>query len=260
MNEFKQLLDSELLNEDTKTALNEAIESFKENAITSARSELEVEFATKLVEHKETISSDMTNLIMETVKTEIEELKEDIAHYKEIEPEYARKLQEFKDEFTSKLSESFTSLVTESVAAEIDELREDLVESKNNKFGMDLYESFKSTFETLGVSKDEQALQDELKKLQSQLKESVDEIESLNHQKELNKLLDNLSGSKREIMATILESVKTDKLESRYNETIESVLKESVDDNNNNVDDKDDDNNNALSESDVSWLKKFQIK
>jgi len=228
MSAFKKLLESELLNDDTKVALEEAIAAFKEESITEAKGQLEVEYAKKMLAEKQEIAAKMTDLINEAVTQEIEELKEDIAHYKNIEPKYAQKLETFKIEYAKKLSESFEALVESHVKEEISELHDDLMEAKQNNFGMKLYESFKGVFDKLGVSDDIQAIKDELETSKSALSESESEVAKLQREQVLEGLLDNLSGSKREVMKTILESVSTDNLDQRYKETIDSVLEESV--------------------------------
>lgn len=225
---FKQLLESELLNDETKTSLQEAIEAFKEEAITEARNSLEVEYAKKLLAEKEEITKKMFALVNEAVEAEIDELKEDISYYKNIEPKYAQKLTEFKEEYKKTLSENFESLVEAQVKSELIELKDDLMEAKNNNFGMKLFESFKETFEKLGISEDVQTIKTELEAVNKSLKESEETVAKLQRDQLMEGLLSNLTGSKREVMKTVLENVASDKLEARYNETIDSVLNESV--------------------------------
>ena len=255
MSAFKKLLESELLNDDTKVALEEAITSFKEEAITEAKKDLEVEYAKKMLAEKQEIAAKMTALINEAVTQEIDELKEDIKHYKAIEPTYAKKLEEFKVSYAEKLTESFEGLVESHVKEEIKELHDDLLEAKQNNFGMKLYESFKSTFDKLGVSDDIQAIKDELEATQTKLSESSDKVTQLNHEKILEGLLKNLTGNKRKVMETILESVKTADLDQRYNETIDSVLEESVKNDDEVVIKESVTDENALKEEDKARIK-----
>ena len=227
--ELQKLLESDLLNEETKKELSEAIETIMEDAVATAKSELEAEYAKKFVAEKEELVKSLNELIAESVESEIKELIDDINHYKEIEPTYAAKLQEFKEEYAKKLNESFAGLVESAVQDEMAELKDDLMESKNNHFGMQIFESFKETFEKLGISEDMKSLKEAHEKLEAELTESKQTISTMVRESKMGELLGNLSGSKREVMKTILENVETDKLESRYNETIDSVLEESVD-------------------------------
>ena len=249
---FKQLLESELLNEETKTSLQEAIEAFKEQAITEAKNSLEVEYAKKLLAEKEELTKKMFALVNEAVQAEIDELKEDIKYYKDIEPKYAQKLTEFKDEYAKQLSESFEGLVETQVKSEMVELKEDLVEAKQNNFGMKLFESFKETFEKIGITEDVQSIKAELETVTKSLEESTEEVAKMKREQLMEGLLSNLTGSKREVMKTVLENVDSEKLEARYNETIDSVLNESTGDKGDkkvvteSTDEKDSENNTDL--------------
>jgi hypothetical protein len=227
MNQFETLLESELLNSETKAALTEAIESFKAEAITEAKKELEVDYAKKLLAEKEALAKNLYALINEAVSEEISELKEDIKYYKELEPKYAAKLEEFKKEYAAKLSEGFDALVESTVKAEITELREDLNEAKKNNFGMKLFEAFKTTIEKLGIGEDMKSLQESLDALKQEVTAKDATIAELERGKIMESLLSNLNGGKREVMKTILENVATEKLTERYEEVIDSVLTES---------------------------------
>lgn len=228
MKQFETLLESELLNDETKSALAEAIESFKAEAITEAKKELEVDYAKKLLAEKETLAKNLYALINEAVSEEISELKEDIKYYKELEPKYAGKLEEFKKEYAQKLSEGFDALVEKTVKGEITELREDLNEAKKNNFGMKLFEAFRTTFEKLGISEDMQSLQESVEALKQEVTAKDSAIADLERGKVMEGLLSNLNGGKREVMKTILENVETAKLNERYEEVIDSVLSEST--------------------------------
>ena len=228
MKEFQKLLESELLDADTKKDLQESIESFKATVIAEATKNLEVTYAEKVVADKKELAENVYKMIQESVDQEVAELKEDIQHYKDIEPTYAAKLAEFKTEYSKKLSESFEGLVQESTKAEIAELKEDLLEAKKDNFGMEIFESVKATFEKLGVSDDMQKIKDDLAATQAELKESKEIVAKAERSEVMEGLLSNLKGGKREVMQTILENVSTDKLEVRYNETVEKVINEST--------------------------------
>lgn len=259
--ELKQLFESELLNDETKKEITEAVDQIKEEAVTEAKKELEVEYAKKLSEQKEQLSKKMYDLINEAVEEEISELKEDIKYSKEIEPKYAKKLEEFKTEYKKTLSENFNGLVEECVKDEIKELEDDLMEAKNNHFGLQIFEAFKNTFEKIGVTEDVSAIKDKVDELNGKLEESQNKVAELEREKVMEGLLKNLSGSKREVMQTILESVETSKLEGRYNETIDSVLKESSEEDIKNEDNKvineSEDDQTVVKDMDYDYLRKL---
>lgn len=224
--ELKALLESELLNEETKKALTEAVESLKAKAVEEAEEKLEVKYAEKLTEEKKRINEGLEKVISEAVTTEIEELKEDVERYRKMEVEYANKLEEFKSEYASKLEEGVNDLIESQVKEEMSELREDLEESKKLNFGKRLFEAFSAEFESFGFSDDMLDLKKRFDEVSSELKESQDEVMSMRHEKKVNELLEGLKGKKHDVMKTLLEGVAYDKLEERYEQTIESVLEE----------------------------------
>lgn len=225
--ELKELLESDILNEETKASLSAAIESLQESALEEAKKTLEVEYAEKFTTKKQEMEDKLTSLVNESVSAEIQELKEDIQKYRNLEVEYAQKLEEFKEQYAEKLEESVNSFIGESVKEEVQELKEDLLEAKKQNFGKKLFEAFAEEFEQFGVSDDVKKLRSRLSSAMKSLKESKETIENMEREKVMGSLLESLSGSKREVMKTILESVKTEKLEERYNEVIGSILSES---------------------------------
>jgi hypothetical protein len=227
--QFKALLENELLSEDVRKELAEAVEAYKAQLVEDTRKSLEVEFATKFQNDKSEITNKLIALVNEQVAAEMKELKEDIETYRNLEVTYATKLEEFKQEYADKLSEGFETLVKTQVTEEMKELRQDLLEAKKHNFGQKIFEAFKSEFETFGIGPDVVELQNSIDKLQAELTESKTVVSSMEREKVLNGLLSNLSGTKREIMKTILENVATDKLEARYNEAVPSILAEAED-------------------------------
>lgn len=228
MNKLQALFESEVLNEDTKAALKEAIEGIQAEAIAEAKKDLEVEYAQKLEDKQSAVSAELFTMINEAVDQEVCELKDDINRYRDLEVEYAQKLEDFKAEYAQKLQESFESMVQENVSAEIVELKEDLLEAKKNNFGVEIFESFKNVFEEFGVSEDVKDLRVRLKESQQQLKAEKENVAIMTRKATMDTLLESVTGSKREVMKTILENVKTDDLESRFNEVIGKVLQEDV--------------------------------
>lgn len=228
MKELKKLLESELLSEEVKAELKKAVEALKTRLQEDVKADLETEYAKKFVTAKERLAEKMTTLIKEQVSEEIGELKEDIQHYKGLDITYATKLEDFKKEYSEKLSESFHSTVREQVSNELDELREDLLEVKQNKFGQKIFETFSEEFKMFGISVDEKALKEELERTKEFLTESEKAVADMKRETIMKGLLDNLSGTSREIMKTILENVETDKLQTRYDEAIDDVLKDKV--------------------------------
>lgn len=226
MNELKELLESEILTDDTKEAIKSAVETVKENAISEARNNLEVEYAKKLEDEKSKLDEGMTSAINDLVGKEIAELKEDVEHARTLEIRYAEKLEEFKEEYANKLNEAMESKIGSLVEGEVKELKEDLDRAKEDNFGREIFEAFRHTFDRFGISEDMQELKAKMDATQKELAEAQKESARLQREMKVNELLEGLSGKKANVMRTILENVSTDKLEARYNETIDSVLNE----------------------------------
>lgn len=231
MKHLQAILESEILTADTKTQIQTAFEAMREEAIEEASKELEVKYAKKFEERGEAITAELISVVGELVKEEVSELKEDVEKYRGLEVEYATKLEQFKGEYQKKLSEGVQAAVAGLVEEEMGELKEDLEESKKNHLGKRIFEAFKAEYEENGLAEDVTA---EIDSLKAQLAESkkaqakaLQESDELKRGAVMESLLSNLTGTKRAVMQTILESVETGKLEERYNECVSQVLSES---------------------------------
>lgn len=223
MKELKAILESELLNEETKTALTEAVANLKE----AAKKEVEVEYAQKLVAKSQEMAELLPKMVEEAVAQEVEGLKDDIEKYKRLEVSYAEKLAEFKENYAVKMSKKLRSLVEGTVKDEVTELKDDLMEVKKIRIGKRVFEALKQEMAEFGITESEQELKNALDAANAKLEESAAEVDKLTREKTLEGLLSKLTGSKREVMKSILESVDTDKLVTRYEESIEQVLESS---------------------------------
>ncbi len=210
---LKQLFESDLLNEETKTVLREAFDS----ALQAKEAEIETRYAEKLTEAKQELSTSTMEMIEEAVAEELTAVADEIAEARSLEVKYANKLQEFKENYDNKMQEQLTTLVNETVAEELDELKEDIELAKKHQFVLDMFESYKDVYaKTFGETD---------MNIHEQLEEAQKELAELKREKVLENLLDNVTGSKREVAMTILENVATDKLEAKF-EAIRPILLE----------------------------------
>jgi hypothetical protein len=161
----------------------------------AAYRDLEVEYAEKLAEEKQSI---------------------------------AVKLAEEIDALVDKLD----AFLEERFEAELSELEEELEEAQKLSFGSKIFESFKAEFAKF-AQRDEAALENKVARLEdtiASLKESVakaeESKEEVVRESKLDKVLSQLSGVKREQMSILLSSVPTEKLEESYSLYISKVLKE----------------------------------
>lgn len=211
MKQLKELFESALLNEESKTVIAEAFEV----AVKAKETELEAQYAEKLVESEKAILDQLPAIIEEAVAGELSVIAEEIAHARTLEVQYAEKLTTFKEGYAEKNDEQLKIMVAEAVAEEYEELKEDIEVAKKHEFVMSMFESFKDTYERLFGQTDVSVV--------DELKEAKQELDNYKRAEKLNSLLENLQGNKRLIAQTILEGVATDKLEDKF-ESIRSVL------------------------------------
>lgn len=211
MSDLKQLLESSVLNEESKAVIAEAFDA----AVAAKTEKLEQEYEAKLVEAKSEITKDAAALIEEAVSEELEAISEEVTHARTIEVQYAEKLKTFKESYAEKQEEAVKVMVAEAVAEEIEELKEDIEQAKKVEFAVSLVESFGSAYAKLfGV--DDVSVVD-------QLEEAKKELGALKREKKLNDILESVAGEKRDIVMTLLESTPTEKLEARF-ESLKTVL------------------------------------
>jgi hypothetical protein len=241
---LEKVLSSELLNEDTKNELLEAfkaeLEKAKAVAVAEAEEATKVEFATRFAEDKANLIEALDTKITALWQSEIEELKEDIERFRDLEAEYATKLVEEKEQMSLQLqadmvvlANTLDSFIAEQLTVEFQELRESIEEVKQIEFGRKMFESMKDIFQDQFYNESDLAMQLKEKELDLNLKakrlsESEKALKGLVREKEMNTTLSALHGRPREIMEAILKGVPTDKLAEAYDTYIGRVLQEST--------------------------------
>jgi hypothetical protein len=210
-NKLKELFESSVLNDETKEVLTTVFDE----ALKAKETEIRAEADAKLVEEKAAMLEEVNKIVEETISEELTSLKEELETARALEVTYATKLQEFKESYAEKQEELVKTLIAESVTEEVEELKEDIELAKKHEFVMQMYESFGEVYKKLfgGVEID---IHDELEKTKKELNE-------MKHEKKLNELLESVTGEKREIAKTILESVAYDKLDKKF-ESIKGIL------------------------------------
>lgn len=214
---LKSLMESAVLNDETKQVLSEAWDT----AIKSKEQELEVEYATKLSESLGEVKENTTAMIEEAVADELSELADEIAEARSLEVQYARKLEEFKESYHTKLQEQTDEQVKSIVEEELNELKEDIDIAKKHQFALEVFESFRGMYDSTFGGENLNA--------QNELTEAKQELEDLKRKVLLNDLLESVTGDKRTVALTILEGVATDKLEAKFESIRPMLLAESSD-------------------------------
>ena len=272
---LQKLLEAEVLSEDTKkelegafqTKLDEAIDAAKKSAGDDVRAELTEQW----VGERDTLVEAVDAKVNDFLAREVEELKEDIERFRDLEAEYAEKLVEAKAAMSDELKADLMELVEKvdsflemRISAEIEELQEDLNVQRENDFGRRMFDAVVEEY-AMNFADDESSTQS-LRETQARLADAEEALEESETSRkeverviELERILAPLVGRQHEVMEAILRTVPTEQLEEGYktfigrviresdiSEKEESVLAESKDDD----DDKDDDKKSKKSDKD----------
>jgi hypothetical protein len=245
---LQQLVESDLLTEDTKKELTEAIskqiEEAKEAAIVEAKAEVEAQVRVDLQEQyqadREALIEALDTKTEEYLKEELEELRDDIERFRDLEVEYADKLEEAKEELAQvlkgdleELVETIDQFLDMALENEMSELKEDLKNVQRLQFGKEVYEAFEGVFSKKFV--DEDGLESDLKEkeerltdLSDQLEEASKELETMRRENKMTEVLSSLHGRSRDVMEAVLRNIPTNKLVEAYEHYIPKVLNESA--------------------------------
>ncbi len=240
---LKQLLESELLSEETKGQLQEQFESAVQNMREELTLEVRAELAEQYTADRDALIESVEEKVTEMLVDEVNELKEDISRFRDLEVEYAGKLISEKKVLAEKLGEELDAIVDKldtfleyRLNEEIEELKEDLDVAKQNQFGRKIFESFMSEFSRSFVDEESlynkiSVLEDKLQNAEGLLYEAEQAEKKASRVKKLDEVLAPLSGTKREQMAMILQNVETGKLQEAYNRFVGRIIKEEVQEN-----------------------------
>lgn len=213
---LKELLESQILTDETKTVLQESWDA----AVEQNRAELETEYAARLTEAREELLGKVGELVEESIATEFGTIAEELAEARDLEVTYAEKLETFKEQYAEKTQETVEQLVTESVTKEVEELKEDIDFARKHQFVMAMFESYKEVYAKMFGSADVD--------VHKELEEAVVERDALKREKIIGQLLESVTGEKRGVVETILEGVATEKLEAKFESLRPVILGESA--------------------------------
>lgn len=244
---LEKLLSSELLTEEVKTELAEAIQKTISEQVEAQVAEktdaLVVEYAAQFAADREALVEALDTKVEEMLQEQLGELADDIAAFRDLEVEMAAKLVEEKaaiaeavERDMEKLVERLDSFLELRLSEEVDELKESIDEVRKINFGRKIYEAYQAEFaqfeqadngvDALQAKLDE--AQAELAKRDAALSEAQKTITESARKEKLEGVLASLQGRPREIMEAILTPVSTDKLEETYEKFIGRVLHESA--------------------------------
>lgn len=239
---LQKLVENELLNEDTRKEIEESLSKQLEEKSEEQRQAIEEEVRTELAEKytkdKEELIEAADTAITKALENELEELKEDIERFRDLEVEYAQKLQDQREQMAesvkndmAKLLEGLDAYVDQRLSAELEELSESIEEVRKENYGRRVIETLGEEYRKMFT--DEDNLEEELANKERQIDETneqlrnvQEELRSYEREQKMEEVLESLTGHRREVMAAILEGVPTDKLEEGYRRYIGRVLNE----------------------------------
>ena len=241
---FDKLLQTDLLTEETKVQLTQALEETIATKVEEARQETKeqvtVELTEQFVAAKEQLIEAIDTKVEEHLVKEMEQFRESIEQYKDLEVEYAEKLVEAKREMAETVKADMTTLVDrlnefleERLVAEFTELKESIEETKKLEFGRKIFEAVAAEYRSHYVQKDETAValaeaKTELENSKKILENVNKELGTVKREQKLSQVLESLQGRPREVMEAILKTVPTEKLDETFKKFIGRVLHESV--------------------------------
>jgi len=239
---LQKLLEAEVLSEDTKKELEGAFQKKLDEAITAAKDDAAADVRAELTEQwvteRDQLVEAVDTKVTEFLAKEVEELKEDIERFRDLEAEYAEKLVESKAAMSDELKDDLMELVEKvdafleiRLSAEIEELREDLENVRKNDFGRRVFEAFAEEF-TINYADEDSAentlreTTERLKDVEEALQESETKRQEIERTIAMETVLSPLAGRQREVMEAILRNVDTEHLEEGYKTFIGRVIRE----------------------------------
>lgn len=189
----------------------------------------------------------MRRFVTENLKRELSEFEKDRRALEErrivLERDAHRRLAEARREFVRRATKVVERGISESLKRELGELREDILEARRNTLGRRLYEAFVAEWTLSGGAekgaakslahrlaeerKARRAYQRALLEQQQAASEAEQRARlaeaQLVRQRKLEHLLQPLTGRKREIMRSLLESVETERLEDAFRRFVDRL-------------------------------------
>jgi len=240
---LQKLLEADVLSEETKKDLESAFQTKLDEAITAAKEtaadDVRAELTEQWVAQRDQLVDAVDSKVDDFLSREVEELKEDIERFRDLEAEHAEKLVEAKAAMADELKDDLLELVEKvdsfleiRLGKELEELQEDIDSHRQNDFGRRVFEAFADEF-MVNYSDEESAeislreTQERLKDVEAELTESEKARAEVERIIEMKQILLPLSGRPKEVMEAILRTVPTEQLEEGYKTFIGRVIRES---------------------------------
>lgn len=233
---LKKLLDSNILTESTMATVRTQVEIMIKEAVEQKEIEVKALLTEKWIAERDLLTEALDVKLQDLLESEIKELKDDIKSFRDLEVEFAERLESeksiVKETYEKDLNvivEHMDQFIERRLAVELQEFATDLEQVKKNEFAMQIYETFAPMFKERFLSEDESF--NKLKEVEQKLTESEAKlaqnellIESTQRSSKMTELLSTLDEKHRNVMSSLLESVATAELEASYNKYVGVII------------------------------------
>ena len=239
---LQKLLEAEILTPETQAELLEAFESQLADAKAAAEAEVAADVRAELTEafvaEKERLVEAVDAKLSEMFGREVDELKEDFENFRDLEAEYAEKIVEAKAAMSDELQGDMVQLVEKldtfmeiKLNEEIEELREDISQARKQEFGRRIFEAVSAEYMSQFHNEEESEvnfsdMEARLEQTQVALEEAETKHAELERIIKLDKILAPLSGSQKEVMEQVLQTVATNRLEEGFKTFLPRIIRE----------------------------------
>lgn len=200
----------------------------------------------------ETAVNRLDKFVIKTLAEEIQEFSTDKRAVVEtrvrLVNEAKQRMSKMQQQFIARSAELVKESVSKHLTHEMTQLKEDIQTARENMFGRRLFEAFASEFAVTHLNENQQLAKlaktielqskkleearTQLQKKNALLESKKQEVamikESAQRHETMAKLLKPLNKEKAAVMSELLESVKTDKLQTAFDKYLPSVLNNSV--------------------------------
>ena len=242
--------------EDRKALAQEKI-SYKEN-VGAHSAKLQEFVLTKLSEELKELHGDrkgvhenfkkMEEFVVNALAKEIKEFHEDkkgvVETKVKLVAEAKKQMAKMKEAFITKSAKVVESAVNKKLAEELSTLKEDITTARKINFGKKVFEAFASEYQnsylneksetsklmkvvdetTLKLAEAEKAVKDKEAVIESKNAESKRQADLMERNEKMAEMLKPLGKEKSEVMAQLLESVQTNKLQTSFDKYLPHVM------------------------------------
>jgi len=239
---LQKLLEAEILTPETQAELLEAFESQLADAKAAVEAEVAADVRAELTEafvaEKERLVEAVDAKLSEMFGREVDELKEDFENFRDLEAEYAEKIVEAKAAMSDELQGDMVQLVEKldtfmeiKLNEEIEELREDISQARKQEFGRRIFEAVSAEYMSQFHNEEESEvnfsdMEARLEQTQVALEEAETKHAELERIIKLDQILAPLSGSQKEVMEQVLQTVATNRLEEGFKTFLPRIIRE----------------------------------